>query len=128
MATTDSLTLAIGLVAAALCAYLVRVVLQWRRLAHVPGPFFASVSKAWMVRESLRGRQPISFKEVNDKYGGSACDSRAGPPLTPTGTLARVGPNELITDDPEVLRRMMAARSEYTRGHCKKPLLLIERV
>jgi hypothetical protein len=38
------------------------------------------------------------------------------------GSLARVGPNELITDDPEVLRRMMAARSEYTRGHCRRTL------
>jgi hypothetical protein len=50
------------------------------------------------------------------------------PMLTETGTLARVGPNELITDDPEVLRKMMAARSEYTRGHCKKSLLHIERL
>jgi hypothetical protein len=78
MVTTDRVTLAIGVVSAALCAYLVRLVLQWRRLSHVPGPFFASISKAWMVRESLRGRQPISFKEVNDKYGGSRCDSHAG--------------------------------------------------
>ncbi|KAH3950795.1 hypothetical protein HBI56_205410 [Parastagonospora nodorum] len=94
-------TLAIGAVSAVLLTYLVRWVLQWRRLAHVPGPVFASFSKGWMIRESLKGRQPIAFKEVNDKYG----------------SLARVGPNELITDDPEVLRKMMAARSEYTRGH-----------
>jgi hypothetical protein len=78
MVATDRVTLAIGVVSAALCVYLVRLVLQWRRLSHVPGPFFASISKAWMVRESLRGRQPISFKEVNDKYGGSRCDSHAG--------------------------------------------------
>jgi hypothetical protein len=123
MVATDRATLAIAVVSAALCAYLVRLVLQWRRLSHVPGPFFASISKLWMVRESLKGRQPISFKEVNDKYGGSRCDSRAGwPLLTKTGTLARVGPNELITDDPELMRKMMAARSEYTRGRCKKPL------
>lgn len=38
----------------------------------------------------------------------------------PAGSLVRVGPNELITDDPEVMRRMMAVRSEYTRGHCKQ--------
>jgi len=62
-------TLAIGAVSAALLTCLVRFVLQWRRLAHVPGPVFASFSKGWMIRESLKGRQPISFKEVNDKYG-----------------------------------------------------------
>lgn len=28
----------------------------------------------------------------------------------------RVGPNELITNDPELMRKMMAVRSPYTRG------------
>ena len=28
----------------------------------------------------------------------------------------RVGPNELITDDPELMRKMMAMRSPYTQG------------
>ncbi|TAQ91397.1 hypothetical protein B7494_g353 [Chlorociboria aeruginascens] len=32
------------------------------------------------------------------------------------GPLARVGPDELITDDPALLRKMMAVRSLYTRG------------
>ena len=38
--------------------------------------------------------------------------------LTLIGTLARVGPNQLITDDPELLKRMAAVRSEYTRSPC----------
>ena len=38
--------------------------------------------------------------------------------LTVIGSLARIGPNELVTDDPELLRRMMAVRSEYSRGSC----------
>ncbi|PSN69465.1 cytochrome P450 [Corynespora cassiicola Philippines] len=99
----DSITarLAIGLAAAALLAGLVRAALQWRRLSHIPGPFWAAFTKAWMVKESLRGRQPTAFKDVNDKYG----------------SLARVGPNELVTNDPDVMRRMMAVRSAYTRGH-----------
>jgi hypothetical protein len=75
MVTTDRATLAIGVVCASLLAYLVRLVLQWRRLAHVPGPFWAALSKAWMVRESLKMRQPTSFKELNDKYGDSTCFS-----------------------------------------------------
>ncbi|EON98757.1 putative pisatin demethylase protein [Phaeoacremonium minimum UCRPA7] len=53
-----------------------------------------------MVKESLNGRQPTAIKEVTDKYG----------------SLARIGPNELVTDDPEVLRKMMGVRSAYTRG------------
>ncbi|KAF2261392.1 cytochrome P450 [Lojkania enalia] len=89
-----------GLVSAAILAYLVSTLWQWYRLSHVPGPFWAAFSKFWMVKESLKGRQPAAIKEVTDKYG----------------SLARIGPNELVTDDPEVLRRMMAVRSVYTRG------------
>lgn len=36
-----------------------------------------------------------------------------------TGSLIRVGPNEVITNNPEVLRKIMAVRSTYTRGHCE---------
>jgi hypothetical protein len=69
MGSIDRATLAIGVLSASLLAYIVRLTLQWRRLSHVPGPLSAALSKAWMVKESLKGRQPISFKEVNDKYG-----------------------------------------------------------
>lgn len=36
-----------------------------------------------------------------------------------TGSLIRVGPSEVITNDPGVLRKIMAVRSTYTRGHCE---------
>jgi hypothetical protein len=32
------------------------------------------------------------------------------------GPLVRIGPNHLITDDPEVLRKMSAVRSPYRRS------------
>lgn len=32
------------------------------------------------------------------------------------GPLVRIGPNELLSADPDVLRRMSAARSSYTKG------------
>jgi hypothetical protein len=35
----------------------------------------------------------------------------------------RVGPNEVITNDPEVLRKIMGVRSTYTRGHCRSSRL-----
>ena len=63
-------TLATGLVAGTLAAiYSVRAFMQWYRLSHVPGPFWAAFSKYWMVSSSLKGRQPTAIKEVNDKYG-----------------------------------------------------------
>ncbi|KAJ9137073.1 Cytochrome P450 [Pleurostoma richardsiae] len=92
--------LAFGLLSALVAACAAHTWYQWYRLSHVPGPVWAAFSKYWMVKESLKGRQPTAIKEVTDHYG----------------SLARIGPNELVTDDPEVLRRMMAVRSAYTRG------------
>jgi len=37
------------------------------------------------------------------------------------GSLARIGPNDLVTSDPDVLRKIMSVRSAYTRGPCKSP-------
>jgi len=100
----------------------------WYRLSHVPGPFWASISKFWMVREALKGRQPFSFHEVSKRYGMFLFSLSLSPfslllvsrvlMIMIIGSLARVGPNELITDDPELLRKMMAVRSPYTRGPC----------
>ncbi|KAJ4344255.1 hypothetical protein N0V95_006198 [Ascochyta clinopodiicola] len=44
-------------------------------------------------------------------------------PTYPThnaGSLVRVGPNEVITSDPNVFRKVMGVRSAYTRGHFYK--------
>merc|ERR1712000_84614 len=84
----------------AIAVFLADRLRSWYRLSHVPGPFWAAFSKHWLVRHSLKGRQPYAIQEANEKFG----------------SLVRVGPNELATDDPEVLRRMMAVRSTYTRG------------
>ena len=130
--------------------YLAHRFYVWYRLSHVPGPFWASISKFWMVREALKGRQPFSFHEVSKRYGmflfslslslspflslslSFSLSLSLSLSLSPfsfllvsrvlmimiIGSLARVGPNELITDDPELLRKMMAVRSPYTRGPC----------
>ncbi|KAI0126728.1 cytochrome P450 [Xylariales sp. AK1849] len=73
---------------------------SWYRLRHIPGPFLASISIAWMVRRALSGRFHEHLKDVSEKYG----------------PLVRIGPNELLSTDPEVLRMMSAARSPYTKG------------
>src|SRR6478609_4990544 len=41
----------------------------WHRLSHVPGPFWAGFSKAWMVRQSFKGIQPYAIQQANEKYG-----------------------------------------------------------
>lgn len=70
----------------------------WYRLSHVPGPLLASVSSLWIVKKVLRGRVAPALVELQKH-----------------GRLVRVGPNYLLTDDPETLRQISAARSQYNR-------------
>ncbi|KAI0179092.1 cytochrome P450 [Hypoxylon sp. FL1284] len=72
----------------------------WYRLRHVDGPWYASFSYAWMLGATLSGRQAASYLAVGRKYGA----------------LVRIGPNDLLTGDPEVVRRMNGARSRYHRS------------
>jgi hypothetical protein len=114
-----------GLSGAFVLAYFVYIIYQWRRLSHVPGPFWAAFSKGWMVRESLRRRQPWAIQEVTQRYG-ECCSFNIQFRRTNSfyyiGSLARIGPNELVTDDPKILRKMMAVRSAYSRGDCMRPV------
>lgn len=66
------------------------VLVSWYRLRAFPGPFWAGFSYLWVGGHRKLGR----------KYGPG---------------LVRTGPNELVTDDPEVIRMMSAARSPYQR-------------
>lgn len=77
-----------------------------------------------MVRKQIGGRMHLDLGEVSEKYG--MISSEIGPwvvrvslcskLISLTGSLARIGPNELLTDDPEILRRMATVRSPYTRS------------
>lgn len=59
-----------GAVAGALVALFVsRTLRAWYRLSHVPGPLWCGFSKYWMVRQSLKGRQPYAIQEVIEEYG-----------------------------------------------------------
>lgn len=45
------------------------VFFTWRRLSHIPGPFWPSLSKYWMVKQSLKGQMHSACKELTEKYG-----------------------------------------------------------
>lgn len=81
--------------------YLACELYSFLRLRHVPGPRFAfSITKQWMFRKALGDRYHLELKEAADKYG----------------TLVRIGPDELLCTDPDVIRRMSGVRSGYTKG------------
>ncbi|RDW65159.1 hypothetical protein BP5796_09851 [Coleophoma crateriformis] len=72
----------------------------WLRLRHIPGPSFAGFSRFWLLRKALGGRFHLDTAEACEKFG----------------PIVRIGPTELVTNDPDVLRRMSAVRSSYQRS------------
>lgn len=82
-------------------SYAVSSVASWWRLRAFSGPFTASFSYMWMYRCLSSGEQFTHLLAAGKKYG----------------TTIRVGPNDLLTADPEVLRRMGSARLSYARSN-----------
>ncbi|KAL7956776.1 cytochrome P450 [Trichoderma compactum] len=83
-----------------LVAILARRVYCWQRLRHIPGPTSAGWTIWWQLSSALSGRCHERLKRAADTYG----------------PLVRIGPNQLLSTDPQVLRRMSAVRSGYTKG------------
>lgn len=86
---------------AAVLWYAISAALAWRRLRNFNGPTLASFSYLWMARTALSGRMWEIYRDASAGYG----------------SVVRIGPNELATDDPEILRRVAGARSKYTRSN-----------
>ncbi|KAJ0161718.1 Pisatin demethylase [Colletotrichum tanaceti] len=86
----------------AIASYLVfSVIRSWTRLRHLPGPLLCSFSYWPMFRIRCRGSRAFAeYAGLTARYG----------------KLVRVGPNELITSDPVLIRRMSAAKSTYERS------------
>ncbi|KUJ12538.1 cytochrome P450 [Mollisia scopiformis] len=81
-------------------AFFVRVIWSYRRLQAFKGPFWASISPIWLAMHTMSGKLHLRLGEVNRQYG----------------SLARIAPNFLLTNDPFFLRRMSSVRSPYTKG------------
>ncbi|KAL8351285.1 hypothetical protein RB598_006187 [Gaeumannomyces tritici] len=93
--------------AAAACAlaawYVVTSARAWYRLRQFPAAsWLATFSYLWLAKTTYSGRQYWVHRELNRRH------KQRGP-------LVRIGPNELMTDDVEILRRVSAARSGYER-------------
>ncbi|KAK4239773.1 Pisatin demethylase [Achaetomium macrosporum] len=94
--------------AVASVAYVVSSFIAWWRLRHFNGPFSGSFSYVWLFVASFSGRMNEWFEEADARYGSGS------------SSTIRIGPNELLTSDPEVMRRTGAARSQYTRSQWYK--------
>jgi len=83
-----------------LAAMIARTARAWYRLRHIPGPQLATLSPAWIIKALSSGRFHEKLLQVSREYG----------------PLVRIGSNDLLCTEPDVLRRMSAVRSPYTKG------------
>ncbi|KAK8050652.1 Fumagillin dodecapentaenoate synthase [Apiospora phragmitis] len=93
----DKTGIALVALAAFVLCYGAQAVVTWYRLRHIPGPFLASFSYLWLGKVTRSTRQWYIYRDLPEQYG----------------PLVRVGPNELSTDDPEIIRKISAVRSPY---------------
>ncbi|KAM5355339.1 hypothetical protein ACJ41O_001985 [Fusarium nematophilum] len=90
----------VGIVVGLFAGLVVRQVRRWHRLRHIPGPRLAGWSSWWQLNGALSGVYHEHLKDAADRFG----------------PLVRIGPNELLSTDPDMLRNMSAVRSTYTKG------------
>lgn len=76
--------------------------LTWFRLRKFPGPPLAALSHVWLARANYSGKALEYYMGAREKYGAPA--------------LLRVGPDTLMTDNPDVVRQMNTARAGYARS------------
>lgn len=80
--------------------YLSSSVTAWWKLRKFPTvSWLANFSYLWLAKTTYSGRQYWVHRELHHEH-----------------KLVRVGPNELITGDPDIIRRINKERSGYNRG------------
>lgn len=72
----------------------------YRRLRHFKGPPSAAWFEFWHINAIMSLRSHEKYRDVTDKYG----------------SIARIGPNDIITTSPDLLLHMSSVRSAYNRA------------
>lgn len=99
--------------------YVVTSAHSYWRLRHIPGPRLASFTSWWWIRAAVGGKGHLALANACTRYGTVHMTLAAdkGILMKPQGSIARIGPNTVVTSDPDLVRKMNASRgSSYTRG------------
>ena len=86
--------------ACVILAFVIQRLTAYSKLSHFKGPWLAGFSKLWMLKHVYYGDTHEAVAKVCEKYG----------------PLARISPDDLVTNDADLLRRMSAIRSPYTKS------------
>lgn len=91
------------LVAVSLPVLLISYVVYQRNfhpLAKVPGPYWASITRLWMVKHSLDGDMHRTMIALHEKHG----------------SLVRTGPNEVSVADPTTIKQIYGAGTKFEKS------------
>ncbi|KAH7021118.1 pisatin demethylase [Microdochium trichocladiopsis] len=80
--------------------FLTRFYVRWRRLRHVPGPFWWSITPIPFLVVNLKGISHEAQDDLVRKYG----------------PLVRIGRNTVLTTDHKHCQKMSAHKSNYEKG------------
>ena len=69
-------------------------------LRHVPGPFWASITRLWKVMLVKSGKQPQLMVKLHQKYG----------------SLVRTGPNEVSVSDPDAVKQIYGVGTNFQKS------------
>ena len=91
---------------------------RFLHLRQIPGPSLAAWSRWWLIRAYASQDSAYRLIDVNQRYGRSFPSPREDSltQLPRAGPLARIGPNHILTDDPDIQIRVLETRSPYLRG------------
>jgi len=81
--------------------YLTTYLPVWAKLRTFRGPFLASFSFLWLFRVALSSKAFRIHMQTRERYGRG---------------LIRVAPDTLITDDPDIFRRINGTHNGYSKG------------
>jgi hypothetical protein len=112
----------LGFVGPVLIATVFHVVRSLRHrlaLKPFPGPQWANVTPQWLVRTYASGNLREVLARINHQYGKHSLEARSccGQYLTSVpGKIVRIGSNHLVTDDPDLMWRILGTHSNYLTG------------
>jgi cytochrome P450 len=83
--------------------YVVTAFRSWYKFRHIPGPFLGRFTFAWhLSRMALNGHGGPLYENLHKIYADG-------------GPFVMIAPNYVVTNDPDVWRRVSALRSPYPR-------------
>jgi hypothetical protein len=107
MAPHFALLAAAGLAFIYVVKYFIAVIRQYYRLSHIKGPWATGWSRWFIIKSTAKNALHLEFAKAIKQYGH----------------LVRISPNTLLTNDPELIRRMNAVRSPYKKSEVSLPAL-----